>query len=247
MFTGRTRMGVKIQQGQIGNVVNTMPVFTGKMHGNCVSGPHNRKMIQCKGEEECPFCCCPCPSDDAMQSFGLPELLEWYCEKCRPLMQKYLALYREIQCDQWLEAAAKAYCPRCRAGKHPHQRRIPRAVLEEFHKKLSGYTRKLKNAADFDELLGVVTQAKIPGIGDLACYDAALRIGAHFDKLPERTVYLHAKARIPGSLKIITVGRDRFHEAFSEYQMTAYEIEDFLCRFHKHLKEKGIPILKNQK
>ena len=241
-------MGFKVQQGQVGNVVNTMPVFTGKIHSNSVSCLHNHKMIKCKKEEKCPFCCCLCFSDDAIQSLGLPELLELYCKRCRPLMQQYIALYREIPFDQCLAAAAMAYCPQCPdRKKHPHQWRIPWPALESFHRNLSGYAHELRDAADFDQLLGVVTKAKAPKIGELACYDTALRIGAHFNKLPERTVYLHARACLHGDPKSITVERDHFHEAFSEYKMTAYEIEDFLCRFHKHLKKKRIPLTKNQK
>ena len=77
-------------------------------------------------------------------------------------------------------------------GKHSHQWRIPSNVLREFGSSLSSRERDLREALSFDELHRFVREVgdRVPGIGVLAVYDTALRIGAKRDLLPT-PVYLH--------------------------------------------------------
>ena len=75
-------------------------------------------------------------------------------------------------------------------GKHPHQQLIPCNVLKEFGRCLSSRERDLREAPSFDELHWVVGEVGEPihGIGVLAVYDTALRIGAKRDLLPKRVL-----------------------------------------------------------
>jgi len=81
--------------------------------------------------------------------------------------------------------------------RHPHQRRIPRAVLERAETILQAAARSLSNAPDFAALHKLVKRriGDIRGIGDLTVYDIAHRLGAYFGKAPE-LVYLHAGTQI---------------------------------------------------
>ena len=91
-------------------------------------------------------------------------------------------------------AIRKAALRELPSGKrHPHQRRIPRTLLEQVEARLQRIGRKLAKAADFAALHRLVEGeiGNIKGIGALTVYDISHRIGAHFGKAP-RLVYLHA-------------------------------------------------------
>src|SRR5271167_3907164 len=89
-----------------------------------------------------------------------------------------------------------ALCELPSGKRHPHQRRIPKALLEQVEARLQAIGRKLANAADFSALHQFVEDeiGSIKGIGALTVYDIAHRIGAHFGKAPQK-VYLHAGTR----------------------------------------------------
>lgn len=115
--------------------------------------------------------------------------------------------------------------------RHPHQRRIPRALLEQVEARLQGIGRKLARAASFDELHRAVEdeEGSLKSIGALTVYDIAQRIGTHFRKAPER-VYLHAGTRT--GARTFGISGDSFDPkvlpgAFS--RLAPSEIEDCLC------------------
>ena len=120
-------------------------------------------------------------------------------------------------------------------GKHPHQWRIPCDVLREFGRCLSSREWDLREAPSFDELHRVVREVgdRIHGIGVLAVYDTALRIGVKRDLLPTR-VYLHRGTMsgagalgIDRSCPVISVSE--LPEPFAD--LKPHEIEDCLCIF----------------
>ncbi len=120
-------------------------------------------------------------------------------------------------------------------GKHPHQWRIPCNVLREFGRCLSSREQDLREAPSFDELHRVVREVgdRIHGIGVLAVYDTALRIGVKRDLLPTR-VYLHRGTMsgawalgIDRSCPVISVSE--LPEPFAD--LKPHEIEDCLCIF----------------
>jgi hypothetical protein len=81
-----------------------------------------------------------------------------------------------------------------------HQRRIPRAALEESARRLLARRRQIARARSFDKLHSLIelTVGSIPSIGRLTIYDTALRIGAKIGLWPQR-VYLHAGTRVGAS------------------------------------------------
>ena len=83
---------------------------------------------------------------------------------------------------------------------HPHQRRNGRKTLNAFANKLLLFESKIKEAKDFDKIFEIIFFAKITGIGNLAVYDTAFRIGLYLKKMPNK-VYLHCGAKV-GALNL---------------------------------------------
>ena len=130
-------------------------------------------------------------------------------------------------------------------GKHPHQWRIPRGVLRTFGARLGRREQALSEAASFDELHEAVRGVGDPirGIGELAVYDTALRIGAQLGLDPER-VYLHRGTRDGAA----AVGVDHRRQSIavsklppSFARLAPHEIEDCLCIFKEFLSGKRFP------
>ena len=108
------------------------------------------------------------------------------------------------------EAIRKAALCMLPSGKrHPHQRRIPRTLLEQVEARLQAIGRKLANAADFTALHKLVEDeiGDIKGIGALTVYDISHRIAARFGKTP-RFVYLHAGTRT--GARVFNIGGESF-------------------------------------
>jgi hypothetical protein len=131
-----------------------------------------------------------------------------------------------------------ALCETNDGKRHPHQRRIPKRLLEHAEAKLQAIRRKLANAADFAALHGLVDEeiGSIKGIGALAVYDIAHRIGAYFGKAPER-VYLHAGVRV--GARAFGIGGDSFDPKILPKpfaRLAPSEIEDCLCIYKDELR-----------
>lgn len=139
--------------------------------------------------------------------------------------------------DKAVSLAALAQSP---SGKRlDHQRRIPRAVLDESRIRLLKEIKRLEDAGTFEELFDVVDSVigVIEGIGELTVYDTALRIGAKLGLEPEN-VYLHAGTRVgarnlgvSSSAKYIPVSS--FPNALRK--LKAREIEEVLCIYKDYL------------
>jgi hypothetical protein len=136
------------------------------------------------------------------------------------------------------EAIRKAALCELPSGKrHPHQRRIPRALLEEVEAKLQRIGRRLARATSFSSLHQSVEDeiGKLKGIGALTVYDISHRIGAHFGRVP-KNVYLHAGTRI--GAKVFGITGNSFDpkilpKPFS--RLAPSEIEDCLCLYTDEL------------
>jgi hypothetical protein len=136
-----------------------------------------------------------------------------------------------------IDMAALAKSP---SGKRlSHQRRIPATVLERSRTALAARSSRIKKATSFEGLFQIVVEAiyPIPGIGELAVYDTALRIAA-FLKLEPASVYLHAGTRV-GAQRL---GFDRARDTISRRdlpkefrRLKASEIEDVLCIYADRL------------
>jgi len=118
---------------------------------------------------------------------SLDEAVDDYVRRWRRHASRELEYFRRFQTDEdAVRRAAMALRP---SGKRfDHQRRIPRAVLEECAGRLVQAVPRLREAASFDELFNRIDDLirPIPGVGELLVYDTSLRIGARFGLEPEK-------------------------------------------------------------
>ena len=161
-------------------------------------------------------------------TFG--EIVSDYIQEYRDRARAEMRFFK-IQRSPSAAIRKAALCELPSGKRPPHQRRIPGALLEQVEARLQGIGRKLASAANFAVLHRAVDEeiGGIKGIGALTVYDIAHRIGAHFEKSPER-VYLHAGTRT--GARMFNIGGDSFDpkilpKAF--LRLAPSEIEDCLC------------------
>lgn len=118
--------------------------------------------------------------------------------------------------------------------RNPHQRRLKKENLERFASNLIDKNIEIQNSKTFDELLKVIENCKVKGVGALACYDTATRIGAKLNLFPE-VIYLHAGTKI-GAQKLLGkrmrqkyLRIDELPKEFQNSSLTPFEIENMLC------------------
>lgn len=134
----------------------------------------------------------------------------------------------------------KAVMSRTRENlRHPHQRRIPESVLRAAHKALSRCD--LASCRSFDELHDLIEDStnQIAGIGPLAVFDFACRIGAKL-KLRPKKVYLHSGTR--NGATALGLGRGRKSIEVRElpeefHSLSPRHVEDCLCIHKDTLKD----------
>jgi len=174
------------------------------------------------------------PVSDAVIEQRAEEAVSDYIEHHRDDAARELRFYR------LMPTVARAIHRGARArtadrGKHPHQWRIPRDTLREFGAQLARHEHVLREVESFADLHLVVEEVGRPihGIGELAIYDTALRIGARLS-LPPSEVYLHRGTR--SGAEAVGVDPRRSTVAVSELPaafaaLEPHEIEDCLCIF----------------
>lgn len=151
--------------------------------------------------------------------------------------ERYLRYY-QIQPTR-ADAIAKAVLAELPSGKRfSHQRRISKSILEKA--KIALLQSNLDACHTFDQLHCFVAQVigPIKGIGELAIYDTAHRLGAYLGFQPEH-VYLHAGTRSGAkALKIQKLSKKLPMASFPpEFQILRPEqVEDCLCIYKAHLK-----------
>lgn len=98
----------------------------------------------------------------------------------------------------------------------PHQYRIRKTAKENFFDNVYKIKGKISNCQNFKELYGLVNACRPKFIGDLAVYDAALRVGAFLQKeiytfrkqtynFEPQDVYLHRGTEV-GAKKLMKIG-----------------------------------------
>ena len=165
---------------------------------------------------------------------AIEDAVDDYIEHIRPKMERELRYFQILRTDE--EAVTLAAIAQLPNGKrHWHQRRIPRAALEQSRERLLANLPALRASTSFDELIDLIAALiqSIPKIGELAVYDTSLRIGARFGLEPTR-VYVHAGTRV-GARALHFDGRQRVIE-MDEFpapirRLSAREAEDLLCRY----------------
>lgn len=161
------------------------------------------------------------------------DLIDVFINVYRPEAKAKLALFRRMTLDEAVEHAALACDGRRR--RFSHQRRLTRRSLDQAWSRLQAMSAQIEQCFDFDELLGTIESAcaGIKGLGELYCYDTALRIGAQRSIAPAY-VYLHRGTRV-GARNLGVNARARYlrlSDLPPEFRRLApHEIEDFLCIF----------------
>jgi hypothetical protein len=120
-----------------------------------------------------------------------------------------------------------------------HQFRIPAEVLKESEKRLQSAISELRSATTFESLHEIVRRriGNIRGIGELAVYDTALRIGAYLSLSPT-SVFLHAGTRDGARALGFDAGTTMLQvnslpTALRKFQ--PHQIEDILCIYKDQL------------
>jgi hypothetical protein len=112
-----------------------------------------------------------------------------------------------------------------------HQRRIPAPTLQRAYAKLK--LCDFKACRSFHQLHQMVNDAirSIRGIGELAVYDIAHRIGAHLGRKPKK-VYLHCGTRVGAR----AMGLGRGVDTLEVDELPVAFRQDFLCIYKEDLK-----------
>lgn len=115
-----------------------------------------------------------------------------------------------------------------------HQRRLKKESIKNFVEKLIEKSTELQETKDFNSLLGIVESCKVKGIGELACYDTANRIGCKVGIFPDK-IYLHAGTK-KGAEKLLGyrikkgfIDKSELPEPFKSSKLDCAELEDILC------------------
>lgn len=128
-----------------------------------------------------------------MHEQHLAALVRQYQISIHPRLSQELAFYQQLPTiDQSIEYAALAKLPN--GKRHPHQRRLKRHVLEAVRQHLLANKQYLEQSRSFEDVIQLVRNCGVPGFGELAIYDTALRLAVRLSKLPT-AVYLHAGTR----------------------------------------------------
>ena len=169
---------------------------------------------------------------------SLPRIVKNYISRFRKNAEEEL---RHFSSQRTLKDAIKlaALARGPNGEKLSHQWRIPVSVLEESHRRLHAASHKIEKTQTFEELHQLILEkiGSIRGIGELAVYDTALRIGAK-RKLPPSEVFLHAGAR-DGAINLgldVSRGTIRRCELPLHFKkLEARDVEHLLCLYKDHL------------
>ncbi|CAG5070023.1 hypothetical protein DYBT9623_02763 [Dyadobacter sp. CECT 9623] len=125
-------------------------------------------------------------------------------------------------------------------------RGISKSISRQVRNNLIMRINDLASTGNFDEILQIVNECKIPGFGELSVYDTSLRI-ASFRSLEPDKVYLHAGARtgfeILESKGYLKTGmsrkkylrKDELPIQFQE-GLKMYEVENLACLYKDDFK-----------
>jgi hypothetical protein len=170
---------------------------------------------------------------------GVEAAVDDYVKHIRPCMKREFKHWRDLTDEVAVERAGLGLRPDG-SVKHPHQYLIPPKTFQKSCKRLVANRPKLRAAGSFDQLFELVEELirAISGIGELAVYDTAIRIGARFNLEPEK-VYVHAGTRdgvralgLDGRRP--TIEMRELPEPISR-RLSGREAEDLLCRYKSSL------------
>jgi hypothetical protein len=184
------------------------------------------------------FCRAPQESSESIRSFS--DVVSSYIRDHRGFAADDLDFYRnQRSLRDAIELAAR--CVRRDGKRQSHQRRLRAVVLNEAAEVLQDAHRAIRRCDDFHELITLLTEkiGHIYGLGELAIYDIAHRIGAYLGVRPEK-VYLHRGTR--DGAKVLgldnrkdTIEVQNLPRTF--LRLRPDEIEDCLCIYKAVLRK----------
>lgn len=173
-----------------------------------------------------------------MPNHGFTAIVVDYVEGHRERAAAELAYFRDLPTDEdAVSVAALGEYPR--GKRHSHQTRLSRAALHESQLRLLACLPQVMAATSFDELFKLLdtTIGRIPGIGDLAVYDTAVRIGARLGLAPTK-IYLHRGTRRGAAALGLKTARTALEKDELPQELRvleARELEDVLCIYKREL------------
>jgi len=145
------------------------------------------------------------------------------------------------QCDLDSAISVAVFSINANGKRNPHQRRLKSDSLQLFNETLKKRINDISKCSNFSELIFIMENCKVKGIGELACYDVAIRIGCYLGLQPD-FVYLHAGTRkglqnlMKNKVKIKFIKKEDLPEPFKSSDLTCHEIEDILCIYKDKFK-----------
>ncbi len=166
------------------------------------------------------------------------SIVNHYRQEYKPEDQAWFDYYRNLPLSRAIEKAALARGPT--GEKFSHQWRIPNSVLNDAKDALLSQEKAIASCSSFDELHVLIreTAGAIPGFGELATYDSAIRLGAHLNLWPTK-IYLHAGTKagyeaLGGHPRAEYAQRNEMPVELRALQ--PYELEDILCIYKAELR-----------
>lgn len=149
---------------------------------------------------------------------------------------------RDLSLADAIDRAALSVCPSSVSGKlvmHPHQCRVGHEKMGKLAARLARTVDAFRAAKTFEAIHALVRAevVQVDGVGELAAYDVAHRIGIWCGARPER-VYLNAGALEGAAALELGSGRRTLTVADlpSELRgLRAEAVEDLLCIFKDRL------------
>lgn len=146
------------------------------------------------------------------------------------------------------------YCAACSINhlgrKNDHQRRLKNCDLEKFAINIINRKKELDEIQSFSKLLDFIQSCRVKGIGELACYDTAYRIGARLNIFPDK-IYLHAGTKkgaeklLKRKLKGKFIEREMLPAELQTETLSNAELEDILCIYKDSFNNMIFPLRKS--
>ena len=171
-------------------------------------------------------------------------------EKHQEIIDKYTA-WRKNTPDTWIDHTVEqedilsainiaAKSKNKDDEKNKHQWRLKNENLDNFAEKLSTKSKEITEAADFANLLDIIEACKVKGIGELASYDTANRIGCKIKVYPDK-IYLHAGTK-EGVEKLLGkriskrfIEKSDLPEPFKSSELSCADLEALFCIYKSEL------------
>jgi hypothetical protein len=124
--------------------------------------------------------------------------------------------------------------------KHGHQNLIPPVKLDIFASCIIKKLDQVAQVRNFDELIAIIESCRVKGVGELAVYDTANRIGNYIGIFPDK-IYLHRGTRagaklLLGGIKSKYITKEQLPIPLQTSDLSNAELEDILCFIQKFSK-----------